>query len=151
MASNKNRPSRRPEWTDALLEAPRDSIAAIDRLVGERVRELRARRGMSRAELARVVGASVSRMRDHEGGRLRLCAELLLQVADALRVDVRAFFAGDNPAVSRHTSIERALLQKLDLVALQKLAGIREPALKREIVRLITAAAESGNVRDVSY
>lgn len=151
MASNRKRPSRRQIWADALIEAPRNSLAAINRLLGERIREARTRRGTSRAELARLVGATPAALRDHEGGRLHLRAEMLLRIADALRLDVRALFADDNPAVSRDTSMERALLRRLDLVALHKLAEIREPALKREIVRLITAAVESGHARDVSY
>jgi transcriptional regulator with XRE-family HTH domain len=65
---------------------------------GARVRALRLRAGLTQAALARQLGVSASYLNLIERDRRPLPAELLLRLAQALDVDLRAFAAGGEGA-----------------------------------------------------
>lgn len=65
---------------------------AIDRLVGERVRERRAELGMSQEVLARKLGLSFQQIQKYEKGTNRISAGRLFVIAQALATPIADFF-----------------------------------------------------------
>ena len=66
----------------------RDTDAAYLAAIGERVREIRARRGMSRRTLAQDSGVSERYLASLESGRGNVSILLLKQIAQAIDVPV---------------------------------------------------------------
>lgn len=64
---------------------------------GERLRQTRIRRGLSQAQLARACGLSQSAIASYENGS-RLSPKKLLNLAQALEVDIYWLSRGDSPA-----------------------------------------------------
>lgn len=101
---------------DSLSETETDSAAFLAR-VGERVRNLRARRGMTRRLLARDSGVSERYLAELEAGRGNISIGLLRQVAGAMGVPL-AELVEEGP----DRPIERRLLgAKLDRLAPRQL------------------------------
>ena len=67
--------------------------SAIKARVGQRIRALREREGLSQAELARRVGTSASHLNKLEGGQRAATIPTLEAIAKALRLGVADFFA----------------------------------------------------------
>jgi transcriptional regulator with XRE-family HTH domain len=68
----------------------------IDRHVGERLRTLRERRGLSMQALADLTGIDAERLRAFEAGE-RIRPEVLYGLAGTLNVLIAAFFVGTEP------------------------------------------------------
>jgi transcriptional regulator with XRE-family HTH domain len=64
----------------------------IDRSVGMRVRERRCELGMTQQKLAEAVGVTFQQLQKYEGGKNRITAGRLYQLAVALGVEVGYFF-----------------------------------------------------------
>ena len=109
------KPSRKDETTVVQLDA-----AFLDRL-GERVREARARRGMTRKILARDSGVSERYLAQLESGRGNVSVLLLRQIAQALNLPLDELVRADNGQ-----SVELTLiLQLLKRLPAAKLAKVR--------------------------
>jgi transcriptional regulator with XRE-family HTH domain len=65
----------------------------IDELVGRNIRLCRISRRIDLTEFAALIGASVEDVERYESGRLRVGAGRLTRIADALDLEVGAFFA----------------------------------------------------------
>jgi transcriptional regulator with XRE-family HTH domain len=65
---------------------------ALARQIGHRLRERRTALGMTPEELARTAGISTSALEEQEAGRVRLSAEALLMLAEAMGVPLRHLF-----------------------------------------------------------
>src|SRR5664279_5273664 len=80
------------ETPAAAVSAGADSTSQTDylRLLGERVREMRARRGMTRKILARDSGVSERYLAQLESGRGNISILLLRQIAQALDTPLQA-------------------------------------------------------------
>lgn len=76
-----------------------DSAPSISR-VGERLRQLRKACGVSQIELAERLHKSQSAISDYEGGRIRIDADMLPEMAAILHVPITAFF--DEVAVTEN-------------------------------------------------
>lgn len=129
----------------ANRRTPTVSVTAHDdflRLLGERVREARARRGVSRKILARDSGISERYLAQLESGEGNVSVLLLRQVAQALSVPVADLVREDNGQ-----SVELALiLQFLKRLPAARLGVVRErlmeqfgesPAERRRRIALI--------------
>lgn len=66
----------------------------VDVTVGNRVREMRIRKGMSQQALGEQVGVSFQQVQKYERGTNRMGSSRLVQVADVLDVPVSTFFEG---------------------------------------------------------
>lgn len=66
----------------------------IDVLVGTKVRHFRTLRGMSQETLGETVGVTFQQVQKYEKGSNRISASRLVQIANALSIDVRLFFDG---------------------------------------------------------
>jgi len=89
-------------WTRGLgvtFDAERRSGGPTD--IGQRLRELRSRRGLSQTELARLVGVTPSTISQVESNLIYPSLPALLKMAEVLLVDVSAFFREKGEAKRR--------------------------------------------------
>jgi transcriptional regulator with XRE-family HTH domain len=106
---------------------------SIDVDIGQRMRRLRNNKQLSQEELAARIGISCQQLQKYESGANRISASRLVQVADALNVEISRFLR-DNPT-------KPASDQKLE-AANDRQAGVPDA---REIMTLLTAFAGIGN------
>lgn len=66
----------------------------VDVAVGNRVRELRTRAGLSQTDLGVRLGVSFQQVQKYEKGVNRMGASRLIQICDALKVNVNDIFDG---------------------------------------------------------
>ncbi len=113
------------ETPAAAVSAGADSSSQSDylRLLGERVREMRARRGMTRKILARDSGVSERYLAQLESGRGNISILLLRQIAQALDTPVQALVLdGPEPPVDLvHTTEFLRRLPAAELVEARRL------------------------------
>lgn len=80
------------------------------REIGERLRELRKRRGLTQELLAEIIDVTSQQIQKYENGSNRLNTDKIQTMAQALAVPVSAFFENDN-------NDERLLsAQEMDLI-----------------------------------
>ena len=81
----------------------------VDLHVAARLRERRLVLGLTQQQLAERIGASYQQVHKYETGVNRLSAGRLVQLAEALEVEVGHFFAGLEPVVTgvKPASVER--------------------------------------------
>src|SRR5436190_10101767 len=92
----------------------RDSKSDPLRSLGERVRQARARRGMTRKQLARDSGVSERYLAQIEGGEGNISVLVLRQLAKALNVSADILlFEGPEPPVELVHTVE--FLRRLSL------------------------------------
>ena len=106
----------------------RERISDMDRHVARRVRQLRVLAGLSMKELASQIGTSYQMLHKQETAKNRISAGRLHAIAQALGVEVAAFF----PTVdAREVSPEQAELINLVL---------RMPEEKQQLMAKLTRA-----------
>lgn len=66
----------------------------VDVAVGNRVRELRTRAGLSQTDLGSRLGVSFQQVQKYEKGVNRMGASRLIQICDALKVTIHDVFEG---------------------------------------------------------
>jgi XRE family transcriptional regulator, aerobic/anaerobic benzoate catabolism transcriptional regulator len=106
--------------SDSPVAADQESAAEAEylRLVGERVRQTRARRGMTRKLLARDSGVSERYLAQLETGQGNISILLLRQIANALDIPVEALVLGgpEPPVDLVHTTEFLRRLPAADLI-----------------------------------
>jgi transcriptional regulator with XRE-family HTH domain len=113
-----------------VVSAPKEAAA----LPGQRFRRLRARRGLSLAQVAQATGVSVGFLSALERGQMRASVATLRRVARFYRTNILSFFeaAEENPGVVRRQ--QRKILETTPGVRMELLAWGRtamEPHLFR--------------------
>jgi transcriptional regulator with XRE-family HTH domain len=76
--------------------------------IGRRLRELRAARGLSLRQLAKLIGASPSLLSQVENGKVTPSVDTLYQLAAALAVPITGFFTDTGPAPEAGPVVVRA-------------------------------------------
>jgi len=71
-----------------------------NRLIGESLRRLRLRAGLSQMKLAERIGVTYQQIQKYESGKSSINVERLLQIADALGVPVISFFPTEKEIIS---------------------------------------------------
>lgn len=64
----------------------------IDRLIGTRIHELRIAMGLSRQQLAELIGVTHQQLQKYEKGKNRISAGRLLAISKALKKPISYFF-----------------------------------------------------------
>ena len=64
-------------------------LDGFDRQLGDRLKALRTRRGLSLADVASEIGISYQQLQKHEAGRNSLTIHRLVRIANALEVDLQ--------------------------------------------------------------
>src|SRR5215467_9253336 len=136
---------------DKLKHVPRKSraaptkVSAVDplRLLGDRVRQARARRGMTRKQLAHDSGVSERYLAQIESGHGNISVLVLRQLAKALNMSVDALlFEGPEPSVELVHTVEflrRLSIDELKLarqMLLHQFGGV-DPAARHRRIALI--------------
>src|SRR6266566_1777766 len=103
------------DGADRLRREAGDGEALYLRLLGERIREARARRGMTRKILARDSGVSERYLAQLEGGHGNISIILLRQVAQAMSLPL-ADLVGDGPERPVELSLLMQTLERLSPV-----------------------------------
>ncbi len=115
-----------------------DRADAIDKRVGERIRALRNRQGLSQSDLATLTGVTYQQVHKYERGFNRLSAGRAAVMAEALGVPVGALFeAPDAPAAASDGDKEHLCMQ-----AARRILGIANPRRREAVLSLISALAE---------
>jgi transcriptional regulator with XRE-family HTH domain len=101
-----------------LVPVPAEAVS----LPGQRFRRLRARRGLSLAQVARVIGVSVGFLSALERGQMRASVATLRRIARFYHTNILSFFqaAGENPRLVRPE--QRKILQTESGVRMELLA-----------------------------
>ena len=97
-------PRRRP------YHAPVD-----EQTIGERIRQLRKRRGLTQTELARTVGVQQPLISQYERGELRIHGALVAAVAHALNASADEVLGLKAPAAEPATN--RKLMRRLERIS----------------------------------
>lgn len=127
-------------WPSDVIPAARK--AAVDALVGSRLRLCREIVGWTIEEMAGVLGCDAQLLLDYEAGRVRVSPVDLTRIASLLQIPVIWFFvglaspegcnanaAGDARTVALSARQETATDQHLALFA-QELGTIRDPSVR---------------------
>ncbi len=138
-APRKSRESIAPTKRGVHKSAAADPL----RLLGDRVKQARARRGMTRKQLARDSGVSERYLAQIEGGQGNISVLVLRQLSKALNLSVDALlFDGPEPAVEFVHTVEflrRLSLDDLNLarqMLLHEFGGV-DPAARHRRIALI--------------
>ena len=130
----------------------RSTINPTDKYVGSRLRMRRLMLDMSQTNIADALGLTFQQVQKYERGSNRISASRLQHLSQILQVPVPFFFEGA-PAASAGPAAQApaegpsyvanflATSEGLDLV--KAFVSIEDPELRRAIVRLVQALAES--------
>jgi len=82
-------------------------IEEVDKFIGNKIYNLRLGRGMSRQQLAEVIGVTHQQLQKYEKGANRLSAGRLVLIARALGKTVEFFYEGlesnqSEPVITKH-------------------------------------------------
>ncbi|WP_371423279.1 helix-turn-helix domain-containing protein [Tardiphaga sp.] len=79
------------------------SAKTVDALIGKRIREIRAEKGLSQADLGQAVGVSFQQIQKYERATNRISASTLFAICQFLDYPIEKMFADPAPAPKRPT------------------------------------------------
>lgn len=123
------------------MSVPQRSSKPVDRHVGNRVRILRAARGMTQAELAEKIGLSAQQLQKYEIGVNRISASRLYDMAQVLDADPNDFFEGFE--IGRVEAPDRVDIQSAHVAFWFK--RIQDPSAQAHLYDLIRTMATAEN------
>lgn len=128
-----------------LFAARREAETESDLQVGRRLRELRARRGLSLRALAEQSGLNYNTLSLIENGRTSPSVSTLRQLARALGTPMSAFFEqeGDSPQVAFQKNGQRPSVE-LDQSRFEDLSGGLRLSAGQPLLVTLPPGAESG-------
>ncbi len=120
----------------------------VDKHVGDRLRQLRALRGITQAALAGQIGVASQQIQKYEKGAHRISASRLWEIRRVLDVPIASFFEGIPTARRRRDkkviAAERDIMSSPEFVQLVKAQyRIRDARLRTAISSLVKAIARS--------
>jgi len=72
----------------------------IEKQIGQKIKEIRKKKGISQMGLAEKVGLSFQQIQKYEKGTSKISVSRLFQIAEALGVDIHTFFEKPQNSVS---------------------------------------------------
>lgn len=94
---------------------PAVEVPVDEKVIGERLRELRKRQGMSQAELAAELGINQTAVSDYETGAARIHAAMLAALARVLRTSADEILGLSSARTARSTPApDRRFLRRLE-------------------------------------
>ena len=125
----------------------------VDIQVGKKIRNQRMISGISQSELGDRIGVTFQQIQKYEKGANRVSASRLVEIANAMSIDVRSFFdefdasatSNDNQAAKDEFVVSRQGLQ-LNAAFL----SIKNEAVRTRLLKLVQeiAHSEAGAPRD---
>lgn len=117
--------SRLPVTAEPERHSIRLESEAIDRAVGQRVRQLRVERGLGQEALAAEIGVTYQQLHKYEKGINRIAASRLYAIAQALGASIDAFFEPVDRSAGMRTRIEfMAIAEKVPAKRLGALTAV---------------------------
>lgn len=108
---------------------------AVDRHVGNRIREKRQERGVTQQELSRALGISYQQVQKYENGANRVSAGRLYILAEALGTTVGEFFSGFGDDVEKPARILATSEEAVQ--AAKELHAVKDPRVRNSIRALV--------------
>ena len=135
--------SKRRDMTDSKRRGMATDSGAVQ--IGERLALLRKKRGITQVEMAEKLGSTQSVISKYEKGEYRLHAELIVRLAQILRISADHLLGIKEVAELEEPAGQRGLWKQLRLIA--QLPDRDQ----RAVLRLIsTAAAHAATMRKAS-
>jgi transcriptional regulator with XRE-family HTH domain len=118
--------------------------AAIDVLIGERVRSCRMQAKISQAALGEALGVTLQQIQKYEEGTDRIGTGRLLEVAKVLECDVMEFYVTSNSDQTIAGTPLSTFMATQDGVAIIKaMLKIKNQALRRTVIDIAEKLAET--------
>ncbi|RYZ14557.1 MAG: XRE family transcriptional regulator [Alphaproteobacteria bacterium] len=117
---------------------------ALDKLVGLRITMRRRQCLVSRADLAQRLGISVQQLAKYENGQNRVAVGRLADIASTLDVSAAYFLVGlAYPSMASPSPLGTAPEDAREVEGLiAGFIGITSPAVRQEVIEMVTALAE---------
>ena len=106
----------------------------VDIAVGNRVRELRTRAGLSQTELGVQLGVSFQQIQKYEKGTNRMGASRLIQVCEALSITIADIFDGIGTA---RQATRKALVDPEVMRIAREVQAISDPQTRMALRTLV--------------
>lgn len=121
---------------------------AIDKKIGQRVRNRRLELAMSQEQLAELLGVTFQQVQKYEKGVNRIAASRLYVIAQALQMSIGRFFEGLNVRGVAETAQEykddaMATPEGAQLMAL--FSSIKSQKVRRRVVDLVRTLTEEAS------
>ena len=118
----------------------------VDVEVGKRIRVQRTLRKMSQTELGNRIGVTFQQVQKYERGSNRVSASKLVEIANALDVDVRLFFENLHNETQKQPSLAGSLMGSRQAALLNAaFFAIADERIRDNILRLVQAIAGPGS------
>ena len=117
-------------------------IHPVDLRVGQNLRRVRTKRGVSQTLLADKVGITFQQIQKYEKGTNRISASMMHDIAEALNVDIITLFSEvDSPVDDRGFSVpvDAFLSNMLDLKIVEKLSKLHDKRIKKSLLTHLDA------------
>lgn len=114
----------------------------IDIMVGSKVRHFRTLRGMSQEVLGESIGVTFQQVQKYEKGTNRISASRLVQIAHALKIDVRTFFDGIDEAPKLDEVLPVEAASRLAHQATTLIDKVQNPKVRASVVALLRAVVK---------
>ncbi len=128
------------------------AASKLDVLIGSRVREVRDRRGLSRAQIAKMFGVSVQQIQKYEDGSNRLPLERLLLLMAGFNLPWEYFLADALEEARNSPLVEKAPPAFADTEEgkelLEAYQAISSPERRTHILGFVRQVAQ---MKDVKY
>ena len=118
----------------------------IDHRIGATIRRLRGERGATQAQVAAAAGVTFQQVQKYERGSNRVSASKLVEIANALDVDVRLFFENLHNEPQKQPSLAGSLMGSRQAALLNTaFFAIADERIRDNILRLVQAIAGPGS------
>jgi transcriptional regulator with XRE-family HTH domain len=128
----------------------------IDKKIGIKIRQIRKSWGISQIELAEKIGVSFQQVQKYEKGSTRISASRLMQISEALNVNITAFFEGleKTPKVSdpspgytpgKGPFEDIRALSKEEITLFKLFRNVKNRKVRESIIKLLKGVIELEN------
>ncbi|MCB8835846.1 helix-turn-helix domain-containing protein [Aurantimonas sp. VKM B-3413] len=118
---------------------------AIDAAVGRCIRTFRLARGMSQADLARVLGVTFQQVQKYEKGTNRISASRLQQTAELFELPVAAFFDNSSASEIDDGGLTHFVSTRTGNALNRAFARISDREVRRGLIGLVEALAKDAS------
>jgi len=116
----------------------------IEKRIGQKIREIRKKKGISQMGLAEKVGLSFQQIQKYEKGISKISVSRLFQIANALNVDIYTFFEENNniPVAMEETESYGAKLTQQEKELVKLFRNIDNKKIKQGILTMLRGICE---------
>jgi transcriptional regulator with XRE-family HTH domain len=119
------------------------SATKIDKLIGEKIREERLKKGLSQEALAAKLGITFQQVQKYEKGTNRVGSGRLYEIAELLGAPVASFFEAEiKSKTARKSSPFDLLADETSLRMVQEFSKIGDVKLRRAVLGLVERMVE---------